>query len=255
MNKTVSSSFNKSDNILSVTLYSNGFTKEGEMIGRVTRNTVTLENMIADIIDENRGMDPYMVQHSAILLQQQIIKMLQQGKCVNVLDLGTLYIGLKGCIKGKNPDSSAIPDFAIRFTPSTIANETLKSLQVDKVVIADKAPQINIITNTWNNQEDCVSSGKICRISGNHLKLGGDSYSLSLIPLAADGTESDTLPPVHVPIEKVIKNVDKLLEFYVPEELDTSVPYLIRVRTSFISSTKSRKDPLITDSSAVTVIN
>lgn len=255
MNKTVSSSFNKSDNVLSVTLYSTGFSKNGEMIGKVTRNTVTLENMIADIIDENRGMDPYMVQHSAILLQQQIIKMLQQGKCVNVLDLGTLYIGIKGCVKGKNPDSSAIPDFAIRFTPSPLTNETIKSLQVDKVVIANSTPQINIITNTWNNQEDCVSPGKICRISGNRLKLGGDSYSLSFIPLAADGTESDTLPPVHVPMEKVIKNVDKMLEFYVPEDLDSSAQYFIRVRTSFISSNRSRKEPLITDSSSVTVIN
>lgn len=79
--------FKGSDRILSVTLYSNTFAKDGQMIGKVSRNTVTLENMIAAIISENRGLDPFMVQHSAILLQQQIIKMLQLGRCVNVLDL------------------------------------------------------------------------------------------------------------------------------------------------------------------------
>ena len=100
---TINSSFNKADSLVSVTLHHSTLSEDGVNYGKVTRNTVTLENLIASIIDENRGIDPYLIQHSAILLQQQIIKMLQLGNSVNVLDLGFLYIALNGTVKGDNP--------------------------------------------------------------------------------------------------------------------------------------------------------
>ena len=123
---TVNSTFKKSDNLLSVTLYDSAFLKEGEYVGKVTRNTVSLENLIADILEEHSGLDPFVIQHSAILLQQQMLKMLQQGKGVNVLDLGIMYIGINGIVKSSTPDSADIPELVVRFTPSTMANEALR---------------------------------------------------------------------------------------------------------------------------------
>ena len=40
-------------------------------------------------------MNPFMLQFAAILIQKKILKMLEQGKAVNVLDLGTMYIAMK----------------------------------------------------------------------------------------------------------------------------------------------------------------
>lgn len=251
--KSVSSTFNKSDSVLSVTLYSSKLTKEGEMIGKVTRNTVTLENMIAAIIEENRGLDPYMVQHSAILLQQQILKMLQLGKCVNILDLGTMYIGLNGTIKGERPDASDIPDFKIRFTPSALSNEALKSLQVDKIVVADSSPQISIITNTWTNNQNTVSAGKLCRITGSRLKLGGEICCLCFLNLNEDGSINSELDPYVVDLDKVTKNTAGMLEFYVPNELSSDKKYIISIASSYLSKTQSRKTPVTTLSNAVSV--
>ena len=49
------SNFKNADSILSMTLRKNQFsTEENSFIGRVTRNTVTLENLIAPISEKSR---------------------------------------------------------------------------------------------------------------------------------------------------------------------------------------------------------
>lgn len=250
---TINSSFNKAESLVSVTLHRSAFSKNGENYGKVTRNTVTLENLIASIIEENRGLDPYMVQHSAVLLQQQILKMLQQGNAVNILDLGFMYIALKGTIKGDKPNAADLPNFAVKFTPSALANEALKTLQVDKVVLADTSPQINVISNTWTGSENTVTSGKTCRITGSRLKLGGDLFSVNFHQLNTDGSIDKTKAPVPVDPARITKNTPGILEFYVPEGLFTDASYSIAIETSFISKDQSRKQPVTAFSGPVTV--
>ena len=63
------SNFKNADSILSVTLRKNQFSaEENSFIGRVTRNTVTLENLIVPISEKKVGVSPYMIQHVANLL-------------------------------------------------------------------------------------------------------------------------------------------------------------------------------------------
>jgi len=253
MSKTVFSTFNKSDNVLSVSLISSNFTKNGEMIGKVSRNTATLENMISDIIDENRGIDPYMINHSAILLQQQIIKNLKAGKAVNVLDLGILYIGIKGTIKGKTPDEAVISDFDIRFTPSSLAQDTVKDLQVDKFVLSDSNPHISSVINGLSKQANILTPNILCCITGSRLKLGGDTYSISLVPLDEDGNESKLLPPVVISSDRIYSNTSKCVEFFVPKDIDANQKYVIKVTTSFLGYNQSRKTPVSAVSEVVTI--
>ena len=53
------SNFKNADSILSITLRKNWFSaEENSFIGRVTRNTVTLENLIASISEKNPGVSP-----------------------------------------------------------------------------------------------------------------------------------------------------------------------------------------------------
>lgn len=251
---SLQSEFNNSDNLLSITLYNSGFSKDGEHYARVTRNTVTLENLIAEIINENRGMDPFVIQHSAILLQQQIIKNLSLGKGVNILDLGTMYIGMRGNIKGSKPSASDLNDFVVKFTPSAKANSCVKNLQVDKIVVADTRPQINTITDTWSGKENCITPGKICRINGSRLKLGGASSGLSLIPVDDNGFPLQDKPVVAVPADKITKNTSSYLEFYVPDSLAPEHSYKILLSTSYISKNQSRKSALSASSTPLSIV-
>lgn len=242
MSKTVLSSFNKADSILSVTLHSSQFSKDGEHYARVSRNTVTLENIIADILEENRGIDPFMIQHAVTLFQQQILKQLSQGKGVNVLDLGTLYIAMKGTIKGDKPSASDLPNFLVRFTPSALTHAAVDNLVVDKIVIADTTPQISMITDLWEGKENqTITLGKSCRISGDRLKLGGDHWSISLLQCDADGNIEDGVAPIVVEPEKVYHNTAKDLQFFVPESLFTDKQYIIKISTMYQNGGSSRK--------------
>jgi len=253
MNKTVSSSFNGPDSALSVTLYNSGFSKDGNLSGRVSRRIITLENILSMISQENTGLAPYAVQHSAILIQQQILKMLRLGYGVNVLDLGIIYIGLKGGVKDGTATPGSLKDFTLRYTPSALANETITDLQVEKVVISDTSPHITTVSNPWTHENDSVSKGKHCQIVGDRLKLGGDEYSLSFVPLEDDGSVSKTLPAIQVEEERILKNTNKYLEFFVPDELDSEKKYVIRVTSSYINGTHSRKTPLSADSNPIAV--
>lgn len=254
MSKTILSSFNKADSILSVTLHSSQFSKAGEHYGRVSRNVVTLENIIADILEENRGLDPYMIQHSATLLQQQFLKQLSLGKGVNVLDLGTMYIGMKGTIKGDKPSASDLPDFMVKFTPSAMTRSAVDNLVVDKIVFADTTPQLSIVTDLWTGLEnDSLTLGKACKISGTRLKLGGDAWSISFIQCDEDGFVDEAVAPIVVAPEKIYHNTATDLQFFIPEDLFTDKQYLIKISTMYQSSNNSRKTPVEAFSVPLTV--
>ena len=130
------STLENSSSILSVTLHENNFTKDGSYYATVTRNTASFKNILSEIAEDNKGMDPYMLQFAAILMQKKILKLLEQGKAVNVLDLGTMYIAMKCNAKGKS-DVSDNGNFYIKFSPTPLADSALAKLTVDKIVYAD----------------------------------------------------------------------------------------------------------------------
>lgn len=246
---TVNSAFKKSDNMLSVTLSNTGFVKDGEHVGRVTRNTVSTENIIAEIIENNTGLDPFTIQHAANLLQQAMLKMIRQGKAINILELGTMYIGMKGIVRGDSPDVSDIPELVLRFTPSQLANDALANIVIDKIVFSDTAPQIDVITDLWTGTDNqCLTPGKTCRIKGDKLKLGGNNFSISFIPVDDNGEEISGGKSVALESNRLCKNTAGMLEFFIPEELESNKKYVISIKTSYNGSADSRKIPAITKS-------
>ena len=250
-----STSFKNADSILSVTLRKNQFkTDENSFIGRVTRNTVTLENLIASISEKNEGVSPYMVQHVANLLGKEMIRACQNGNAVDVLGIGTMYIGVAGTVTGENPSESSIPGFKICFTPSAAAQEAVDNLKVDKVVIADSNPVFDRIINTFNQNEDRVlMKGKGVKIIGTRLKVFGESSGIWFAPLEADGTVClDETRWTAVSQETISANKPKSLEFYVPDDLTESA-YCIVLRTRYCSGDKELKSPVTAISKAITI--
>ena len=66
---------NSSSNV-SVTLHENYLKKDGSYYARVSRNTASFKNIISEIAEENKGLDPHLLQYSAILIQKKMLKML-----------------------------------------------------------------------------------------------------------------------------------------------------------------------------------
>ena len=247
------SKLENSSSILSVTLHENNFTKDGTYYATVSRNTATFKNILSEIAEDNKGMDPFMLQFAAILIQKKILKMLEQGKAVNVLDLGTMYIAMKCNAKGKS-DVTGNGNFYIKFTPSALANEAISSLGVDKIVYADGSPEITVTTDLSTGKEDgTLSAGKPCRIRGGRLKIGGDGSGLFFAPVDSDGkmnTDESTWSTVES--TAVFRNKPTELNFFVPAAL-TSGGYKMVLRTAYLSKDRSRKSIVETTSGVVNV--
>lgn len=254
------STLENSNATLSVTLYQNHLKKDGSYFARVSRNTATFNNVISEIAEENKGLDPHLLQYSAILIQKKILKMLEQGKAVNILDLGTMYIAMKCSAKGKN-DVSNNGKFCIKFSPTQIAQDTVNSLNVDKVVYVDNNPEITTITDLSTGKTDqTISKGKPVAIFGSKLKLGssgsGIYFALATAPTANGELSFDLDESTWIPVSKetIFRNKPAELNFFVPETLESEKSYCIIIKTNYLSNTQSRKDFVETVSSPITVM-
>lgn len=247
------STLENSSSILSVTLHENKFTNDGTYYATVSRNTATFKNILSEIAEDNKGMDPFMLQFAAILIQKKILKMLEQGKAVNVLDLGTMYIAMKCNAKGKS-DVTGNGNFYIKFTPSALANEAISSLGVDKIVYADGSPEITETADLSTGKEDgTLSAGKPCRIRGGRLKIGGDGSGLFFAPVDSEGKmNADESSWSEVEGKALFRNKPTELNFFVPAAL-TSGGYKIVLRTAYLSKDRSRKSVVETISNVVNV--
>lgn len=254
------STLENSNATLSVTLYQNHLKKDGSYFARVSRNTATFNNVISEIAEENKGLDPHLLQYSAILIQKKILKMLEQGKAVNILDLGTMYIAMKCSAKGKN-DVSNNGKFCIKFSPTQIAQDTVNSLNVDKVVYVDNNPEITTITDLSTGKTDqTISKGKPVAIFGSKLKLGSSGSGIYFAPTTEPTADSelsfdlDESTWISVSKETIFRNKPAELNFFVPETLESEKSYCIIIKTNYLSNTQSRKDFVETVSSPITVM-
>ena len=247
--------YKEEDTILSVTLRKNHFaTEENSFVGRVTRNTVNLENLIAKIIKKNPGVSPYMVEHSAQLLEDEMLETCKAGKAVDVLGLGRMYISVAGSVNGENPGESSIPGFKLNFTPSQKAQEALNLLKVDQVVISDSCPVFDKIINVFDqNHDKILYKDKGVKITGRRLKVMGEDSGIWFVPLDAQGNPSkDESTWTAVESSTISVNKPKSLEFYVPASL-TDSQYCIVIRTRFSSGDKELKNAVTAFSKPVTI--
>lgn len=237
------STLKNSNSTLSVTLHQNNLKKDGTYYARVSRNLATFNNIISEIAEENKGLDPHLLQYSAILIQKKILKMLEQGKAVNILDLGTMYIAMKCNAKGKS-DVSSTGKFCIKFSPTQIAQDTVNALNVDKVVYVDNEPEITKITDLSTNQNDeKLTKEKPAAIFGSRLKLSDSGSGIYFAKVEETGTISnDEQNWILVPKENIFRNKPSELNFFVPDSLESETSYCIVIKSNYLSNNKVRKD-------------
>lgn len=248
--------FKQAESLLSVTLRKNQLSQdEDSYIGRVTRNTVTLENLIASIRQKNEGVSAYMIEHVANLLGDEIIFALQGGKSVDVIGLGLLYIAVSGAVRGNSPGESSIPGFRLAFTASAKAQEALSSVKVDKVVMQNSLPAFDKIVNDYNQREDGVLSyGKALKVLGSKLKISGEDGGIFFAPVTAEGDATkDEASWIGVDPITIGTNEPKTLRFYVPDKVEKGARYSIVVRTRHSGGERELKTLLTSFSPVVTI--
>ena len=227
---TIASEFKNSTNKISVSIRKLVYEETETFVGRVSRNTVNIDNLITEICEKNPAYNEYELKKFAKDLKTGILSNLSNAKSVNLLDLGTLYIALSGGMKIAPKTASEISSLTVKFSPSKTLIESVEKLEIDKIVYADSAPLISSVKCLWENlAEKTVKSGKLISITGNRLKLEGTESGLYFCPVNENGkaetNETKWLKCV------VTRNLPKTLDAYVPDNLTSGEKYAIAIKT------------------------
>lgn len=246
------STLENSSSKVSVTLRKNNLSEKHGFCATVSRNVASFRNILSEIAEDNKGMDPYMLQFASILMQKKILKLLEQGKAVNILDLGIMYIAAK-CNAQTKTEAAATAEFCIRFSPTALAETAIENISLDKIVFSDTSPEITGI-ETLADAEDksALIAGQPAKITGARLKIGGENSGVFFAPCDENGdiSEDETLW-TQVLEAQIFRNKPTELNFFVPS-LEQG-EFRIVLRTRYLSKTTARKDLLETVSSRITV--
>lgn len=246
------STLENSSSLVSITLKENKLKKDGTYYATVTRNKASFRNILSEIAEENKGIDPFILQYCAILLQKKILKFLEQGKAVNILDLGTMYIAMEVSAKSK----TEVPQngkFKVRFSPTKLTSSSLQKLSIDKIVYNDKSPEIDSVTDISTEEENVLSLGAPAKITGANLKLGSEESGIYFAAISSDEKLEDSSTWTRIDDSKVFHNKPAELNFFVPQTLDSSKEYKVVIKTNYISASVTRKEFLESVSSAVKI--
>lgn len=253
MSNTTVIDYTDSDGKGTVTLVANPFEKGGKYYAKFDRTTVNIDHLIARIQKKEVGTNAIMAKHIASLFKAEILEALGRGEAVNIFDLETLYITTNGKVKGDTPQTATIPGFQVKFTCSKITNDAVSALGIKKIVISDSSPIIGTKTDLFTGEEGTAfSAGKAIRIEGRRLKISGDDGGI-IFAHATEKGEPDSDEAKWIKVSRIIRNVSKILEFFLPSELETGVPYCIVLKTNSTSGKATRKTYSLACSNPVTI--
>lgn len=215
-------------------------------IAKVPRTTVNVDQLVTEIIENNPGVDAHTLNHCAELFKHEILRQISEGKAVNMFDIGTAYVAPVASVAVSAPEISKVDKFTLKFTPSKQANKALSMISTESYMITDSTPLIQEVISLKDGSCNLALHKKFgARITGTKLKLGGTDSGIYLVPVGDDGNPvKDESKWICCSKDYIPCNKPKSLEFNVPPEAETGIPYYIAVRTSYVNSSKLRKTPL-----------
>ena len=228
---------------VAVRLSNNSF-DESTYFVRVPRDKVDIDNIVSEIAAGYPSLDPYVIIHSIELVKEQILKFLQQGKAVDVFDLGTMYLAPSGTVTKDNPQVSDLPSISLKFTPSSSAKEAISGITANSFMISDPSPQVSTVYDLYRMAEDwTVSAGQPARLTGGNLKLGDTADdNVFFVPQTSSGEpDPDTINWIEVSASSIWTNTPARLEFWVPATLSSSTKYYIYIHSTYLAGGRSRK--------------
>lgn len=238
---------------LNVTLRNNSLDENGSYFASVKTRLANVKAALKLIKDEDKGVDITAVKHGLELYNRQVIRLLETGLSVKVLDLGTLEIKHRGRISGEK-EAAALNDFTVEFAPSGEVLQAVQNLSVDAVLTVDNSPSVEGISDLSRKLSDGrVTIGQPMQVTGANLKVS-ESDAVYLVPQDDDGNDRSADKSAWVLVEhsRIFRNMPSELNFFVPETAEEG-SYRLLVSTSYLTASTRRKTALTGRSAPFTV--
>ena len=171
---------------------------------------------------------------------------------MNFLDLGTFYIAASA--EGDNPATVNIGGFQVKFTASKVMNEAVSSLKVKKIVLSNSTPVISSMTDLYIGEKgEKFTAGKSVRIEGSKLKIAGEDGGVFFAPTSEDG-EINADESSWIKVASLIRNSAKILEFFLPNEVQAGKRYFVMLKTTTSSESTKTKTYSVASSAIVSIV-
>lgn len=188
-------------------------------------------------------------------LSVRMMEKLSEGYALELLDFGTLFITMKGQIDKNARPKEIAKHFGIGFTPSKEAVEAVQNFEVSAVFDVDAQHYIRkvCVASVEETENGVIVAGRIARVFGKAIKLGGADSGLYLAPVDSYGnTVRDSTQ--WTKIEVICSNVPSRVEFVVPSDIDISKRYKVVIRTSLAAGGKPMKTAAECESGVIQVV-
>ncbi len=221
---------------VNVTIHKNYFKQDDTNHARVQRTTAGMDNVIALVCDKSTLFDKASLVAAQMLFKEAVLELLQQGRAVNLFELGTLYPCAQGSINSANPSPTEIPPLTLGFTPAQVSLEAVSKANVSMSQVAQTHPVINLIEDLSTHRFDnSLTPAKPVRITGRRLKIAGDAGATGLYFAPQDDqgvideTEADW---IRLEDGAFFKNTNTFLEFILPHTLSADTSYTLVIKTA-----------------------
>lgn len=218
------------------------FTSKKVVYARVQRETAYIGNILDDVLKFNKNLDRPTLLFATELLKTSIKNLLKEGKAVDILNLGVLYLKPRGTVE--DGDVNNVPKMTLGFTPSEEALEMVKDISVAADVTKSNSPVISSLYDMHSETvSDTISAGYTVRIKGDKLKIAGSEAGdgLFFAPSDENGKKSDDETKwTHIRPAQFIDNTAKTLIFNVPSDMKAG-KYRLILRTAYGSGTRINK--------------
>lgn len=244
------------DSYVSAKLSANAFNDENYVV-RVPFTTVSTNGIITEIANDYPSIDPYVIQHSLELVKAKILQLLKQGRSVDVLELGTLYLKPDSTVQKIDPTVSEMPSLTVKFRVNSATRSALADVTISSFMISDPSPVLGEVTNLKDGYTDGrLYKDYLVQVKGQNLKLPDDAVTetahgvsetvggIYFVPIEDDGTPSQNWNEWIEVTGYLAKNTPSYLQFYPPAGISIGTEYFICVRTNYLSATTTRKEML-----------
>ena len=126
---------------VNVTIHASKLAKGSGSYAKVQRNTAYIGNIV-ERVSKNAvipgGTETLL--YVAGLLRDGILSLLSEGKAVDLLEMGILYLKPQKGMESTNPEISDVPSMTLGFTPSIKAIEAVKNITVGADITKSNLP-------------------------------------------------------------------------------------------------------------------
>ncbi|MCR5622115.1 MAG: DUF4469 domain-containing protein [Treponema sp.] len=236
----------------------------GKYLARFERRTINDDIIIARIHERGVGLDDLTVKAVIGLYKKEVVAALGSGESVNMMDLGTMYIRASGSADSRE-SAMSLMTLQPAFTPSKTSIEAVSSVQISGASFSESGPKMESIVDLYTGRSSLdsenmmrLSAGKVALVRGSRLKIAGEEGGLFFCPIGDDGVPvSDRSQYVQVPLDRILRNRQGELEFFMPDSLEGGRSYSLLVRSNYLGRNKSLgsyreacSDPLLIEPTA-----